>query len=73
MFATVDGAVDQLLERRREARRRELLLLCSDEARIKQRVTEIVRAADDDGDLPSQTRTDASSPPTNHTHHPADL
>jgi HNH endonuclease len=50
MFATLDGTVDQLRERRREARRRELRALCAEEARIKQRVTEIVRAADDDGD-----------------------
>ena len=37
-------------ERRREARRCELRLLCEQEARIKQRVTEIVREADDEGD-----------------------
>ncbi len=50
MFATLDGTVDQVRERRREARRRELRSLCAQEARIKQRVTEIVREADDDGD-----------------------
>jgi hypothetical protein len=50
MFATVDGTIDQVRERRREARRRELRSLCEQEARIKQRVTEIVREADDDGD-----------------------
>jgi HNH endonuclease len=50
MFATLDGTVDQVRERRREARRCELRLLCEQEARIKQRVTEIVREADDDGD-----------------------
>ena len=50
MFATLDGTVDQARERRREARRRELRALCEQEARIKQRVTEIVREADDDGD-----------------------
>ncbi len=50
MFATLDGTVDQVRERRREARRRELRELCAQEARIKQRVTEIVREADDDGD-----------------------
>jgi hypothetical protein len=50
MFATLDGAVDQVRERRREARRRELRSLCEQEARIKQRVTQIVREADDDGD-----------------------
>jgi hypothetical protein len=46
MFATVDGVVDQ----RREARRRELRSLCQQEARIKQRVMQLVREADDDGD-----------------------
>jgi hypothetical protein len=50
MFATVDGTIDQVRERRREARRRELRSLCEQEARIKQRVTEIVREADDEGD-----------------------
>jgi hypothetical protein len=50
MFATQEGTVDQLRERRREARRCELRSLCEQEARIKQRVTEIVREADDDGD-----------------------
>ena len=50
MFATPDGTIDQVRERRREARRRELRSLCEQEARIKQRVTQIVREADDDGD-----------------------
>src|SRR6478735_1296802 len=50
MFATTEMTVDQVRERRREARRRELRSLCEQEARIKQRVTEIVREADDDGD-----------------------
>jgi HNH endonuclease len=50
MFATMDGTVDQQRERRREARRRELVSLCEQEARIKQRVTQIVREADDEGD-----------------------
>ena len=50
MFATLDGSVDQARECRRESRRRELRSLCEQEARIKQRVTEIVREADDDGD-----------------------
>jgi hypothetical protein len=50
MFATLEGTVDQERERRREARRRELRSLCAQEARIKQRVTQIVREADDDGD-----------------------
>ena len=50
MFATLEGTVDQARERRREARRRELRSLCEQEARIKQRITEIVREADDEGD-----------------------
>ena len=50
MFATLDGTVDQVRERRRAARRSELRALCVEEARIKQRVTEIVREADDEGD-----------------------
>ena len=50
MFATLDGTVDQERERRREARRCELRSLCEQEARIKARVTEIVREADDDED-----------------------
>ena len=50
MFATLDGTVDQVRERRREARRCELRSLCEQEARIKQRVTQIVREADDEGD-----------------------
>ncbi|MDP9257821.1 MAG: HNH endonuclease [Actinomycetota bacterium] len=50
MFATQDGTIDQVRERRREARRRELRSLCEQEARIKQRVTQIVREADDEGD-----------------------
>jgi hypothetical protein len=50
MFVTTDETIDQARERRRAARRRELLSLCEQEARIKQRVTEIVREADDEGD-----------------------
>jgi hypothetical protein len=50
MFATVEVAVDHPRERRREARRRELRSLCEQEARIKQRMTQIVREADDAGD-----------------------
>jgi hypothetical protein len=46
MFA-MDGTIDQPLERRREARRRELRSLCVQEARINQRVTQLVREADD--------------------------
>jgi len=50
MFATLEGTVDQALERRRAVRRRELRALCEQEARIKQRVTQIVREAEDDED-----------------------
>ena len=50
MFATLDGTVDQALERRREARRREVRAICEQQARLAQRVTEIVREADDEGD-----------------------
>jgi hypothetical protein len=50
MFGTADGTVDQALEREREACRRELREISEREARDKQRVTELVRAADDRGD-----------------------
>jgi hypothetical protein len=50
MFGTAEGIVDQALERRREARRRELREICEREARDKQRVTEIVREVEDDDD-----------------------
>ena len=50
MFATLDGTVDQVRERRREARRREVRSICVQQARLAQRLTEIVREADDDGD-----------------------
>jgi len=50
MFATSEGTVDQALERRRAVRRRELASICEQEARIKQRVTQIVREADDEQD-----------------------
>ena len=50
MFATMDGTIDQGRERRRAARRCELRSLWEQEARIKQRVTQLVREADDDGD-----------------------
>ena len=50
MFVALEGTIDQALERRREARRCELRSLCEQEARIKQRVTELVREADDEGD-----------------------
>ena len=50
MFARLEGTVEQACERRREARRCELRSLCPQEARIKQRVTQIVSEADDEGD-----------------------
>ena len=50
MFGTLDGTVDQQLERRREARRRRLRVLAEQQARDAQETTQIVRAADDDGD-----------------------
>jgi hypothetical protein len=50
MFAVREGTVDQVRERRREARRCELRVLSEQEARIKQRVTQIVREADDEED-----------------------
>jgi outer membrane murein-binding lipoprotein Lpp len=50
MFDTLEGTVDQALERRREARRREVRAICEEQARLAQRLTEIVREADDDGD-----------------------
>ena len=50
MFATLDGTIDQALEREREACRRRLGELSEQAARIDQEVTELVRAADDRGD-----------------------
>ena len=50
MFAAAERTVDQALERRREARRQELRALCAQQARIAQRLTELVRDADDEGD-----------------------
>ena len=50
MFATLEGTVDQVLERRREARRREVRAIGAEQARLAQRLTEIVREADDEGD-----------------------
>jgi hypothetical protein len=50
MFAAVEEAVEQTLEVRREGRRCELVSLFAEQARLAQRVTEIVREADDDGD-----------------------
>jgi hypothetical protein len=50
MFAPLDGTVDQALERRRVARRCEARALCAQRARLDQRLTEIARAAEDEGD-----------------------
>jgi hypothetical protein len=50
MFATVDGTVDRALERRREARRCEARAVCAQRARLDQRLTEIARDAEDEGD-----------------------
>jgi len=49
MFAAVD-MVDEGLEVRRERRRCELVSLFAEQARLAQRVTELVREADDAGD-----------------------
>ena len=53
MFATLEGTVDQALERRREWRRREVRAIGEQQARLAQRLTEIVREADDEGDWQS--------------------
>jgi hypothetical protein len=50
MFALLDGTADQALEREREACRRELRAIGREQARLAQRVTELVRSADDRGD-----------------------
>ena len=50
MFAVLEGTVDQALEREREACRCELRAIGVEQARLAQRVTELVRAADDRGD-----------------------
>jgi hypothetical protein len=50
MFVQMEGVVGQAREARREARRRELRALGEQQARIQQRVTQLVREADDDGD-----------------------
>lgn len=60
MFATTEAAVVQGLERRREARRRELRALCAQEARIKQRVMQIVCEAHEDGDWRAAGRTSSA-------------
>jgi hypothetical protein len=50
MFDVSEGTVDQERERRREARRCEVRAIYAQDARNKQRLTEIVREAEDDGD-----------------------
>ena len=50
MFAVLEGTVGQALEREREACRCELRAIGAEQARLAQRVTELVRAADDRGD-----------------------
>jgi hypothetical protein len=50
MFATLDGTVDQALERERAADRRALVAIREQEARLAQQRTVIVRRADDRGD-----------------------
>src|SRR4051812_17185966 len=50
MFGTVEGTIDQALERERVACRRELLSIFSEQARLQQRATQLVREADDRGD-----------------------
>src|SRR4051794_15871965 len=50
MFATSQGTVDQALERRRVARRREVLEIRTQQARLCQRLTVLAREADNDGD-----------------------
>jgi hypothetical protein len=50
MFAEAYRVIGENRERRREARWVELRSLCVEEARIKARVTQLVREADDDGD-----------------------
>ncbi|HEY1479768.1 MAG TPA: HNH endonuclease [Gaiellales bacterium] len=50
MFVELEDTVAQTRERRREARRSELVSLCEQEARITQRITQIVREADDECD-----------------------
>jgi hypothetical protein len=53
MFALRNGTVDQALEREREACRIEVREITEQQARLAQRLTEIVRAADDRGDWQS--------------------
>ena len=50
MFAAAERTVDQALERRRAARVHEVGAIRAHQARMQQRLTEIVREAEDDGD-----------------------
>ena len=50
MFALVNEIVDPALERRRAARRCEARAICAQRARLDQRLTEIVRAVEDEED-----------------------
>jgi hypothetical protein len=50
MFAAVDGTVDEALAVRREGRRCELVSIFAEQARLAQRVTQLVREVDDDAD-----------------------
>jgi hypothetical protein len=47
MFAILEETVDQVRERRREARRHEVRTICEQQARLAKRLTEIVREADE--------------------------
>jgi hypothetical protein len=53
MFATSDETTELPRARGREARRRELVSICAQQARLAQRTTQIVREADDAGDWKS--------------------
>jgi HNH endonuclease len=53
MFAVLEGTRDQAVEREREACRREVRSICAQQARLAQRLTQIVREADDRGDWQS--------------------
>jgi hypothetical protein len=51
MFGAVDGVVDEVLERCREARRCRVRAIREAEARLDQELTQIVRDAEDAGDV----------------------
>src|SRR6476660_4336500 len=50
MFATLEGTVDQALERSRAVRRREVASICEQQARLTRQLTLVVREADDEQD-----------------------